>query len=275
MGIEYLLDRLKINLVKAEQLAVISKLSYLRKTDNTIDTDSILEQLKGTDQRYYSVKPFNKKSSQAIFILHPDFNVLAFTGTDEIKDWLDNARIRKIKMLNGRIHKGFYLAVKDIWQEILQYWNSLAEETRTKPLYLTGHSLGGAMANIAILLLDRDLKVKPKKCYTFGQPKIGNKLFSRNFNSIYADILYRFHNTSDIVPLLPSVLFGYYDCGANLYLEQSGKINYDRNVSIFEQTYKHVIATFNDLFALQADWIKDHDIDRYVEFLNNYNRNKS
>ena len=259
------LDTLKIDFNKAHELAIISKLSYLRTTDSKIDTHRILEELKEIDQNYYKVTPFNSKSSQAIFVQHKNHNILACTGTDEIRDWLDNARVRKMKQLKGRIHRGFYQALQDVWGQITNHWDSLPLETKELPLFLTGHSLGGAMANNALFRLHQEKGIVTERCYTFGQPKIGNSNFANAFNLQYPDKLYRFHNDSDIVPLLPSVLFGYVDCGANLYINNKGQIHYDRNVSVFEQGVKHLIATAHDLLALKPGWIKDHSIDCYIQ----------
>lgn len=273
MAIESWLDSLKIDFNKAYELAIISKLSYLRKTDNTIDTLAVLTELQKLDDRFYSVIPFNNKSSQGIFVRHPEYNTVVFSGTDEISDWLDNARIKKVKRLDGKIHRGFNQALEDLWGGIFAFWGSLPQDCKDLPLYLGGHSLGGAMATIAIVRFFES-GIPVTQCYTFGQPKIGDSPFATSFNNLYQNKLYRFHNDSDIVPLLPSFLFGYVDCGANLYLNNKGELHYDRNVSFGEQVIKHIIATAHDLFNLHPGWLKDHEINKYIEAIDKLKKQK-
>lgn len=264
MAIGSWLSKLKLDYNKAYELAIVSKLCYLRTKDNKIDVESILKGLKEFDNEYYLVKEFDKNSSQGIIAHHAKYNVIGFSGTEEIKDWLDNALIAKIDMFGGEIHKGFYYALKDIWQEISDYWETLDPETREKPLYGAGHSLGGSLLTNTIAL-GEEVGMKFERCYTFGQPKVGDGNFARTFNSRFENILYRFHNDSDIVPLLPSVLLGYVDCGCNVYINPKGKINFDKNVSIIEQTFQHLKATFYDLASFDPNWVGDHHIDRYIE----------
>jgi len=71
------------------------------------------------------------------------------------------------------IHPGFwnaYLSVATIVRVQTQF---LLSKYRGSKIYVTGHSLGGALAQIAAL----DLKLfygHVDGLYTFGQPRIGN-----------------------------------------------------------------------------------------------------
>ena len=62
--------------------------------------------------------------------------------------------------------------------------------------YITGHSLGGALAIIATRDLERDSLAA---CYTFGNPRVGDEEFGEG---IHAPI-YRVVNAADYVPRLP------------------------------------------------------------------------
>ena len=73
------------------------------------------------------------------------------------------------------------------------------------PLYTTGHSLGGALATIATY------RYAPTALYTFGSPRVaGSKLakFMNNKNESSLHI-YRFVNSTDIVPRVPIWGFGH------------------------------------------------------------------
>lgn len=68
-------------------------------------------------------------------------------------------------------------------------------------IYLTGHSLGGAVSTLlsAELSLNKTLKLAP--VYTFGEPRVGNKKFADWFNSIITE--YRVIHYRDIIPSYP------------------------------------------------------------------------
>lgn len=55
----------------------------------------------------------------------------------------------------------------------------MMEKYPDKPLYVIGHSLGGAMATIAAVDLRVKLRLPDVRLYTFGSPRVGNEIFSR------------------------------------------------------------------------------------------------
>jgi len=66
----------------------------------------------------------------------------------------------------------------------------------TVPIYITGHSLGGALAQIAGAVLGSD---QVAACYTFGAPRVGNFYFD-----LWVKVpSYRVMNYADIVPQIP------------------------------------------------------------------------
>ena len=64
------------------------------------------------------------------------------------------------------------------------------------PIYITGHSLGGALAQIATAILGND---RIAACYTFGSPRVGNYIF----DLWVKPPSYRVINYADIVPQVP------------------------------------------------------------------------
>jgi len=64
------------------------------------------------------------------------------------------------------------------------------------PIYITGHSLGGALAQIAAAVLGSD---QVGACYTYGSPRVGNSYFD-----LWVKVpSYRVLNYADIVPQVP------------------------------------------------------------------------
>ncbi|MEM7792889.1 MAG: cyclic nucleotide-binding domain-containing protein [Cyanobacteria bacterium P01_C01_bin.118] len=85
----------------------------------------------------------------------------------------------------------------------------LAPITDALDVYVTGHSLGGCLANLGALALKRTIKKAhlALKVYTLGAPKIGNQAFANFYNQeIGAGFSYRIENTLDVAPYFPLAL---------------------------------------------------------------------
>ncbi len=91
-------------------MARLSKEVYLTKSedDQAPDEEKILSNLRKDDARFKSVLGVDKNSAQAALIEHDDFLCMAFRGTDELVDWLDNLNALSTKQLFGEFHRGFW-----------------------------------------------------------------------------------------------------------------------------------------------------------------------
>lgn len=91
-----------------------------------------------------------------------------------------------------KVHPGFWEAFIVVKPDVERELN----KRPNLPLYITGHSLGGALAVVATYALDGD---RIAATYTFGGPRVGNLQFGQRIKSP----VYRVINASDIVPRLP------------------------------------------------------------------------
>ena len=119
--------------------------------------------------------------------------VIAFRGTDEIEDWSINARAYQNSFNKGKVHRGFRKAYLSIQKELFA-----ALEGNTLPIFITGHSLGAALAVLATSELFNNSCFD--SCYTFGSPRVGDPEFIKSFNT---NSIYRIVNNSDIVTTVP------------------------------------------------------------------------
>ena len=138
----------------------------------------------------------------------PPYLVLAFRGTEKkVSDWLTDARCVPTVEGKTRVHTGFLDAftknvdaegrsVEEVVREILDRPEAKDEQGRPLPLFITGHSLGGALALLATRRIAPDVT---GACYTFGAPRIGNYELFRFIKTP----VYRVVNSSDIVPRVP------------------------------------------------------------------------
>jgi hypothetical protein len=72
----------------------------------------------------------------------------------------------------------------------------------TKKVYVTGHSLGGAMASIGAYILSQSNHIPIEQVVSLASPKPGDPAFQAAYQTVITNQL-RFENYEDIVPLLP------------------------------------------------------------------------
>lgn len=97
--------------------------------------------------------------------------VVAVAGTNDVRDWLQNVRLRQVETRYGRFHEGFQKAASDILPEVATRIEAqAAKEGDPSPhIALTGHSAGGPIASIiALHLLHLGY---PCRVVTFGAPR--------------------------------------------------------------------------------------------------------
>ncbi|WP_257294029.1 Mbeg1-like protein [Endozoicomonas sp. YOMI1] len=140
---------------------------------------------------------FNHNETQAFLASSEShrMNVLAFRGTEKnLKDIKTDLKASMIEMDGVRVHHGFYQALECVRPEI----EGALREVRKNgyPLYITGHSLGGAIALLATKFLAED---SIGACYTFGSPRVACSQFG---DSIKTPV-YRLVNAADGVPRVP------------------------------------------------------------------------
>jgi len=154
--------------------------------------------------------------------------VVAFRGTEagQFADWLTDADFTLVDgPLGAQVHEGFYDALADVWQR-LHHEVSLADPQRRKSFWITGHSLGGALAALAAARwIDGGRPVAG--LYTFGQPRTGDAAFRRNFNFVLKASTFRFVNDNDLVTRVPPRAMGFSHLGTLRYFTDAGRLECD------------------------------------------------
>jgi hypothetical protein len=124
--------------------------------------------------------------------------VLAFRGSDPVTlpTWVTDAVVRLVEHeeYDGRVHLGFSSVLRRTWGKV--EW--VLEEARDNPLFLTGHSMGGALAVLTACRLAKAGRT-PRAVYTFGAPRVGDRAFCAG----YGLPTYRVVNRLDLVPEMP------------------------------------------------------------------------
>jgi hypothetical protein len=200
------------NLDSARFLCEASALAYLAEAEGK----SAFRDLLGLESRLFSVD-----NTQAWLGVDDDNVVVAFRGTespttlDGLKDILLTDAMNLLVVPEGRLghdlsaagvgarfHKGFVDAIAAIWGPLAAAVE--AELTsRDRPLWITGHSLGGALALLSAWLFKRRFVPVHEVC-TFGAPMIGNREACQAFDREFAGRIFRYVNGRDPVPKLPT-----------------------------------------------------------------------
>jgi predicted lipase len=80
------------------------------------------------------------------------------------------------------MHNGFYLGYSSVSSLMKKQIELLLQKYRGSPIYVTGHSLGGALATVAALDIKHTYNPSSMKVYTYGQPRVGNNLYAAHFS---------------------------------------------------------------------------------------------
>ncbi|MGK7895669.1 MAG: hypothetical protein AB4372_19150 [Xenococcus sp. (in: cyanobacteria)] len=171
--------------------------------------------------------------------------ILVFRGTQQKLDWLANAKLhqetwtatRKI----GKVHVGFYEAFASVCSKMEDYIKQL--RTKDQPIWVTGHSLGGALTTLACAHIELQMPddYRVAGAYTFGQPRVGNDDFADAFDERLKGRFFRIMNQNDIVCVVPSKILvqpsklivpkpiRYKHVGTPIYFNSDRKLVYDAN----------------------------------------------
>ena len=212
--------------------------------------------------------------------------MLAFRGSQEIRDWYTNfsTQLRKftirksgkttISSYKGRVHTGFFLGWASVEREVLaqikSWQNELQPGQTLPPLLITGHSLGGALATMATASLQEN-NINVAGLYTFGQPRVGDLSFTRQLNNNLAGKVFRFVNNNDIVPHVPPP---FSLRNPTRFYAHLGKVKYFNSKGVLVANYKAFsraldacIGLAKSLFESGLDLIADHNMSYYISYL--------
>lgn len=95
-------------------------------------------------------------------------------------DWLNNDECAQVPFEGnrGRVHLGFKSAIDDVWGELQPAVDELVSEKPARPIYVTGHSKGGAMAFMAAMRLRDRHPNSPIRVVTFAAARPGDSDFA-------------------------------------------------------------------------------------------------
>jgi triacylglycerol lipase len=192
----------------AGTLAVISRDSYLAPVD---------ARRKYAEMGFTEFISIVDGSMVGYVISQDDTTVIAFRGTDfnEAGDWIVNLGLSAAATAHGSIHAGFYDAYRAMRPQI----KAIIDARPTKHLWITGHSLGGALALACAYDLIENEHREVRGLMTFGQPLVVGRDLANHLDARLLHRYARFVNRADIVPRIPP---NYASCGSLVWFTNGG-----------------------------------------------------
>ena len=164
------------------------------------------------------------------FVVQDDTTILvAFRGTQPNRpvDWLSDAKARHARWAHniGKVHTGFYEALDVVWKDGQGTLPRRLANRGTRSVWITGHSLGGALAELCAARACFDSRITSipiEAVYTFGQPRVGDAEFATLLHDKMGVSVHRFVNDRDIVPRVPLFGMGYCHYGNLTFFDHGG-----------------------------------------------------
>lgn len=220
-------------------LALASQLAYVRGSQGVI-------QVARDNWGFTGCRPFAAGATQGFVAWDEACVLVSYRGTEGIGDWLLDVSVAPAERPYGRVHGGFsagFEAVRASVEDAVQQAG-----VGGKRLWLTGHSLGGALATItAAEWVDRHAVTG---ICTFGQPRTVGARAARLFRQRYEGRFHRFVNDDDIVPTVPP---GYRHVGHLYWFDAQGGLQaFDADTESLEASSQPTELSETDFKALQA-----------------------
>lgn len=157
--------------------------------------------------------------TQAMLLRSVEHNlaILVFRGTEQdIRDFLVDLEFGGLPLAQDGefIHRGFARAFDSVWPSIASALRQL-----DCPVWVTGHSLGAALATLALS------NFPFSAAYTFGSPRVGNQAFVERLTG---SALFRVVDDDDMVCKVPLESMGFRHAGQEYLLKGAAfRISWD------------------------------------------------
>lgn len=161
-------------------------------------------------------------------------------------DWvLTNFNIAKIRIPGEnsavKAHRGFWNAAAVAYPTLKRMVND--HRKGGKKLWITGFSLGGALAAITGYRLVKD-GIPVDGVVSFGAPRTGNSKFCKRLNQTLP-LYHRWIYDRDLVTMIPPFLFGFRHAGKANVIKENGRIKLDTSQALlFGKSKSHKLPLY-------------------------------
>jgi hypothetical protein len=151
--------------------------------------------------------------------------IIAFAGTDPLHllNWVSDFYLGQ---RTAEAHAGFVDAAAAVWPQVGAAIEGCVQEKR--PLFVTGHSLGAAIALATVDRARREKGLDRAQVFIFGAPRVGRADFVARYNAAFGLTTYRLVHGRDIVATVPPSELGFHHVGRYLSCESGAKFDATR-----------------------------------------------
>ena len=187
--------------------------------------------------------------------------IICFRGTviNNISNWRADFRASRASMDSfGGVHKGFNTALSSVWEGIKNH----ISPRKKQRVWLTGHSMGGALALLAGVRFVTEFKKFDKYLikgiYGFGSPRVGDKEFESAFkNSCLHNRCFIFAKYNDVITVVPPYIkkiMEYRDVGSIKYFDRKGVLKTKERLSEFKILKNFLTGYFSKQRLSELGW---------------------
>lgn len=190
----------------------------------TWDSPQAVADLLKSRAGFGEVRAISGGGTECFVASNDDFTVVAFRGMETgpregirdfrhiLRDLAASANFSPDTFVGGRpefgrVHRGFRDAFAEVSAELLAHLSELAARKPARGVWITGHSLGAALATLAGLVCAEERGIEVGGLYTFGSPLVGDATFANRLRDSLAGRFqiehYRFVNNRDIITTVP------------------------------------------------------------------------
>jgi hypothetical protein len=217
------LDR-DFRLGTAKAMAWLSQLAY--ETDELKKIEDILAiwKLRLVDQvvsgEISTVLPM--ASTHAFVAAGRGATFIAFAGTDPVvlANWISDFDTR---LTSTGAAEGYVKAASVVWDQLEEIVTKRPDAE--KKLFVSGHSLGAALAAVTACRLAANALADVDAVYTFGMPRPGSGDFARDYNARLGTRTYRLVHGGDLVPTVAPSEMGFRHVGRYLHCARLGRFD--------------------------------------------------
>lgn len=180
--------------------------------------------------------------------------IVSFRGTepDSIEDWVSDLKAWKEDFHGGEAHGGFVDAYDSVADQVRDIAARSIDES--KSVLITGHSLGGGIANLAMLDLTKTGH-SARRCYTFGSPRVLGWGLAQVAKNELNGRMFRVVNRNDIVPRIPTMV----------RFQHVGTLGYINRFNSIQINPAFGYVTYDRILGYRANMLRSHSMKHYIK----------
>lgn len=209
----------------------------------------------------------------AVLIELEAVNILAFKGTHSFRNWMEDGLVERVDLGTHKVHKGFWEAHKSIRIKVVNAMKA-ADPQAKKPLWITGHSLGGALAKLMALWIAQNFElIQIDHVVTLGEPRWTNFEGVALYEKLLGSRSWRVVDKLDPVAMIPFLLGRYRHTEQNEWLDGAGLLENMRPE--WKKLPHQIKCLWQEWRRGEFEPIEDHFVANYIAGLRRTQANRA